>query len=59
MNCSACNRPAKKCHGGSFHTPYLDRSCVPTKKPREGSTPECLPAIHRCGHKVKENQRND
>ena len=38
-----------KCHGGSYRTAYLDRSCVPTKKPPQVPTPECLPAMHRCG----------
>jgi len=54
MNCATCTRPAKKCHGGSYHTPYTCRDCVPTKKPREGRTPEYMPALHRCGRKVKE-----
>ena len=49
MNCKTCTRPATKCHGGSYRTAYLDRSCVPTKKPPHGPTPECLPAMHRCG----------
>nr|DAL95992.1 MAG TPA: hypothetical protein [Caudoviricetes sp.] len=49
MNCKECTRPATKCHGGSYRTAYLDRSCVPTKKPPQGPTPECLPAMHRCG----------
>ena len=54
MNCNECIRPAKKCHGGSYRTPYTDRICVPTKKPREGSTPEYMPALNRCGKRVKE-----
>ena len=49
MNCAACTRPATKCHGGSYRTAYLDRSCVPTKKPPQGPTPEYLPALNRCG----------
>lgn len=54
MNCAACTRPAKKCHGGSYRTPYTCRDCVPTKRPREGRTPEFLPALNRCGKRVKE-----
>ena len=25
MNCKECTRPAKKCYGGSYHTPYTCR----------------------------------
>ena len=49
MNCKECTRPATKCPGGSYRTAYLDRSCVPTKKPPQGPTPEYLPALNRCG----------
>lgn len=49
MNCAACTRPAKKCYGGSYHTPYTCRDCVPTKRPPQGPTPEYLPALNRCG----------
>lgn len=49
MNCAACTRPATKCHGGSYRTPYADRDSLPTKKPPQGPTAECLPAMHRCG----------
>lgn len=52
MNCKECTRPAKKCHGGSYHTPYTCRDCVPTKKPHEGPSIEYLPAVNRCGKRV-------
>jgi|GEM_PF-3262982 len=54
MDCAHCKRPATKCYGGSYRTPYTCRDCVPTKKPREDRTPEYMPALHRCGRKVKE-----
>lgn len=54
MNCKECTRPAKKCYGGNFRTPYTCRDCVPTRKPHEGPTPEFLPALNRCGKRVKE-----
>ena len=37
MNCAACTRPAKKCYGGSYRTPYTCRDCVPTKRPPAGA----------------------
>lgn len=52
MDCAHCKRPAKKCHGGNFHTPYADRDSLPTKKPPQGPTPEYLPAVNRCGKRV-------
>lgn len=47
MDCAHCKRPARKCHGGNFRTPYTDRECLPTRKPHEGPTPEFLPAHKR------------
>nr|DAR45562.1 MAG TPA: hypothetical protein [Ackermannviridae sp.] len=52
MDCAHCQRPARKCHGGNFHTPYADRGSLPTKKPPQGPTPEYLPAVNRCGKRV-------
>ena len=52
MDCKNCTRPAKKCHGGNFSTPYTCRDCVPTKKPHEGPSIEYLPALNRCGKRV-------
>ena len=35
MNCAACTRPAKKCHGGSYRTPlHLPGLCADAKAPR-------------------------
>ena len=58
MNCKTCTRPAKKCHGGSYRTAYLDRSCVPTKKPPARAYARVL-ARHASVRAREENGMNE